>query len=138
HFYPCCSSRSLLSSFDDSSGSLRTLHSPCPFRGAPAPLRASFGTFARRVVNTSVANAFVGSLASTASHRVFLTTHVKDRAIPTIVPRTTMTNRGGKDFFVGTIAGSRTFTVGISLASCTLASSYCCVSSSYTVSWILV
>ena len=42
--------------------------------------------------------------------------------------------RGGNDFLVGTTAASRTFTLGISFASCTLASSYCWVRSSKTVS----
>jgi hypothetical protein len=56
----------------------------------------------------------------------------------TAVPHKVNTTRCGDDLTVGTTALSKIFTVGISLASCTFANSYCCVSSSYTVSSIFV
>ncbi len=40
-------------------------------------------------------------------------------------PKAIMIKRGGNDFFSGTMAGSRTLTLGISLASSILASSNC-------------
>src|ERR1700685_2357961 len=44
--------------------------------------------------------------------------------------------RGGQDVLSGTCALSKTFTLGVSLTSCTLASSYALVKSSNTVSSI--
>src|SRR6266404_1422280 len=109
-----------------------------PFDSALAPLLENPGIRACTVVNTSVAKAFRGSETSTASHSVFPSIQDIASVTPSIVPRSMITVRGGNDFFVGTIAASSTLTVGISLASCTFANSYCWVSSSYTVSWILV
>ena len=45
--------------------------------------------------------------------------------IASIVPSFMISHRGGNDLYSGTSAGSKTFTVGISLASWTLANSYC-------------
>jgi len=85
---------------------------------------------ARNVPATSIANCFPGSWGSIPRQACWtkIQAHVARNA--KTAPATVSSPRGGNDFFVGTTAASKTFTLGTSLASCTLASSYCCVSSS--------
>src|SRR5262249_26013623 len=79
----------------------------------------------RMVSKTSSANCLPGSWGSISVQRRLVKSHNTPPTIPSTIPRVMKRNVGGNDFFVGTTAASSTFTLGISFASCTLASSYC-------------
>ena len=86
-------------------------------------------------VQISVASCFSGDWFCFQACEPIITVEARKKA--NRVPRTVIRMRGGNEIFSGTIAGSRTLTVGISLASWIFAISYSCTRSSYTVSWIL-
>src|SRR5690349_14000209 len=98
------------------------------------PLGGAQGIFRLTVLSTSRTKIFCGSLALISFQRAWPKTQIvaalKHRKAPTNI----IAERGGKDFFSGTLAASRTFTLGISLASATLASSYSWVRVSKTAS----
>src|SRR5882762_1368401 len=101
---------------------------------AENPFRDVHGNRALTAPATSWAKIFRGSRGSTSSHCAEPNTQTVDSATARNVPKNMITKRGGHDFFSGILAGSKTFTLGVSFASWTLASSYCSVRSSYTVS----
>src|ERR1700674_5062920 len=110
----------------------------CSLDPAENPFRDVHGNRAFSAPATSCAKTLRGSCGSTSSQRAEPNTQTTDKARARKVPKSMTTKRGGYDFFSGILAGSKTFTLGVSFASCTLASSYCSVRSSYTVSWIFV
>src|SRR5580692_9343237 len=106
------------------------------FALGPAPFRESQCARAFRDSTTSFARILRGSSGSPVRQCSAPNTQTTDIDKTKNVPRNMINNRGGNDFFSGTCAGSSTLTLGVSLASSTLASSYCSVRSSKTVSWI--
>src|SRR5580704_4080639 len=86
------------------------------------------------VATISCARTLRGSFGSASSHLFAPNIQITEELITRNVPKKTISKRGGNDFFSGILPGSSTFTLGVSFASCTLASSYCSVSNSYTVS----
>src|SRR5207249_5433375 len=85
---------------------------------------------ALNVANTSRAKTLRGSFGSPWCQWLDARTKTIHTEAAKNVPRNMIRRRGGNDFFSGTVAGSRVLTLGVSFASCTLASSYCSVSSS--------
>src|SRR5579862_2985512 len=103
---------------------------PLPFSDVPAPESFEWaqGMCSFTSSKTSCANNFVGSVAEVSFHclrpRIPKAARAKNpKAVAQIIKV-----RGGNDFFSGTNAVSSTLTLGVSLASCTFANSYCCVS----------
>jgi hypothetical protein len=109
---------------------LKRLQSLCAAEPGASPLCDAHVTLAFSAVTTSCAKILRGSLGAAASH--FFDPHTQATEAPSArnVPENMISSRGGADFFSGTAAGSRILTLGVSLASYTLANSYCSVSSS--------
>src|SRR6266478_2381800 len=107
-----------------------------PADSDPLPFRVTHGTCGFTAATISCARILRGSSGSARGHWFAPSTQTIEAPAARSVPRNMINKRGGNDFFSGIVAGSRTLTLGVSFASCTLASSYCCVSSSKTVSWI--
>src|SRR6266404_4226880 len=95
----------------------------CPFRDAQGGR-----TFTESA--TSCKKILRGSVDSTSFQLAAPKTQNTEKPKTKNVPSNMINERGGDDFHSGTLAGSNTFTLGVSLASSTLASSYCWVSSS--------
>ena len=108
--------------------------SPCNIAAAPA---AAVTLLAFSVSATSSASSFLGSCGSIDAYVRFAKIHAHAPRKKNAAPKAVNSPRGGNDFLVGTTGASRTLTLGISFASCTLASSYCWVRSSKTVSLYL-
>ena len=89
------------------------------------PLGVVQGIYGLTLSITSWANILPGSLESVSFH-LWRAKIQRDAAQNISKPPATVINiRGGNAFFSGTTAASRTLTLGVSLASCTFASSYC-------------
>src|SRR5215475_8178488 len=111
---------------------------PPPLDAAESPLRESFGILAFTVAKTSFARVLRGSFTSVPSQALWHRIQADASAHANAVPRTTIAIRGGNDFLSGISGTSSTLTVGISLASCTLANSYSLVRVSKMASCTLV
>src|SRR3989442_15923876 len=102
----------------------------CSLDSGAFPFRDAHGMRAFSVPATSCKKILRGSCGSTSFHRADPNTQTTEKQKTKNAPSSMITRRGGDDFPSGILAGSSTLTLGVSFASCTLASSYCSVSSS--------
>src|SRR5882724_1509970 len=89
----------------------------CRCEPVPLPFCEKCGRRAFTSVRALAANIFLGSSGSVSSQRLVPKTQNVPQNRANVVPNEMIKMRGGKDFFSATVGTSRTFTVGISLAS---------------------